>query len=396
MAAIDPLSLPAPRLSVGAVLGPMVPPMGPAMIACIADTPGLRLRHIRADGLDGPVDRLEVHPPMGTPQRTLAAAIWGGPVLEHFGHFVAECIHRLWAAHRPDIAALPVVMQVAAGVDPWRHRWFGEVMALCGLDRARVRIVDAPVAVERLFVPEQGRALGGVTLLPGYTAPRPPAPRAHPDAAVPLYVSRSGHIQTGTYLGETLVEALLARAGFAILRPEAMGIADLVARLACAPLIVFAEGSAIHNLELCGPVAARVFVIGRRIGVKRRFGPLLDTLAADWRAFPAGEAALTLDWRDGRPRADRGCSLPDLAALVRALADFTGIALPVPDAAAARRAQADDLLRFLLHPASGTASGDAALGHALRMLRDSPLVAPLLRDQAAVPPTVSPSISSVG
>ena len=377
---------PDPVLVRDAILGPLFPASHPACVAGFAETPGIKLTHKRADSEDGCLDRLEVHAPEGDRDGfpvVSGPALYAGPFFPHFGHMLAECIHRLWAAKVfPALHDAQIVFQgMETGARPG---WVDPVLRLCGIDPARVTIVREPTRFETLYVPEQGRVLGGDILIPDYLslfplAPIEPAPSG---ASRRLYFSRSRHIHSGSYLGESLIEERLADAGFDILHPEEMALDAVVSRCAAAEMIVFAEGSAIHNLELCGPVDARILLIGRRGGTDLRFGRLLRPLCKELRIFPGKRASVCLDWEtEDQPRRGRGCSFVDLPGLIAALSDFTGTDLPIPDEATQRDAVSRDLLRFLLDPRSGITSNNQQLGRALRAMREDPeiqaLIAPL-------------------
>lgn len=377
-------ALPEPACVRDAVLGPLVPASTPPAIGCRARTAPIVLEHLRGDTPGGVIDVLEIHPVDDDPDmpRIAGPALYAGPLFTHFGHMLAEGIHRLWAATAfPPLADATIVFQG----DPAQAApaWLTEVLGLCGIAPERLLVVRRPTLFAQLWVPKQGRVLGGEILIRDYARLFPLAPIvADRTGSDRLYLSRSRHIHGGTYLGESLIDARLAAAGFEVIHPQEMATAALVRKLAGAALIVLAEGSAIHNLELCGRVAARLFVIGRRIGTKRRFGRLLESLAREWRIFAGTPAPIGLDWDEvaDRPRPGRSCSFIDIAALIGAIGEFAGISLEMPDAATIDRAIAADLLRFLIDPRSGAGASDAQLGHALRMLRAMPAVAGLLED----------------
>lgn len=364
---------PEPQCVRGAVLGPQLDAEHPSSVAVIADTPGIKLTHYRADTPEGVLDRLEIHaPPPATDMPVVhEPTLYAGPYFAHFGHMIAECIHRLWAVdHWPHLKEARIAFQAHAL--PARPPWFDAVIDLCGIDPARVMLVNTPTRFETLYVPAQGRALGGALLLPDYLDLFPLSDIPPPAAPAPrLYVSRARHIRSGTYLGESLIERLLAEAGFTIVHPQDMPMRDVAGLMRAAEMIVFAEGSAIHNLELCGQVDARVMVIARRDGAKRRFGALLDSLAREVRFFSAAQVAASLEWDRARsvPRAGVACSILPIDRLVDALSDFIGRPLPQPSADAIRDARASDLLRYLLDPRAGVNATDAEIGRALRVLR---------------------------
>lgn len=373
--------LPEPVRIPDAVLGPLVAPSRIEAVACRADTGAAKLAHLRAPYSAEAVDVLEVHPVTGDRRdmpHVAGPALYAGPYFDHFGHMAAEGVHRLWAASLfPHLRSATIVFQRAAQ-DHGRPMppWCIDLLALCGIAAERVLLVDRETRFAGLHVPRQGRALGGAILLPGYVDLFPLAPLDRPEGAASglIYLSRSSHLHMGSYLGESLIEAILAEAGFDILDPGLIPTRALVGRLAAARVIVAAEGSAIHNLELCGPVAAKLFVIGRRIGTKRRFGALLESLCAEWRIFPASEPGISLGWEADAPRQASSCAFLDLGALVDALAAFAGMALRRPDAAAIRQAVSRDLARYVADPRSGAGTPEAARAKAYEALRADPRV----------------------
>lgn len=301
-------ALPAPLCARDAVLGPLVPASTPLAIGCRARTGPVPFEHLRGDTLDGPIDMLEIQAVDDDPDmpRIAGPALYAGPLFAHFGHMLAEGIHRLWAARAfAHLADATIVFQG----DPEQASppWLTDVMGLCGIAAERLLVVRRPTRFAQLWVPKQGRVLGGEVLIPDYARLFPLTPIV-PDrtGSDRLYLSRSRYLHGGTYLGESLIDARLAAAGFEVIHPQEMATARLVRKLAGAATIVLAEGSAIHNLELCGPIAARLFVIGRRIGTKRRFGRLLDSLCGEWRIFAGEPVPIASIGRRGRIGRVRG------------------------------------------------------------------------------------------
>lgn len=364
------------------MLGPLTAAQHPSGVGCIADTPDVALTHIRADTPEGPLNRLELHQPEGGADLPLLTgpALWAGPYFAHFGHMLAESIHRLWAArHFPDYRDAPILFQ--AMPDAVRRPWFDAMLGLVGIAPERVVLIDRETRIEELHVPAQGRALGGALLLPDYLWLFPLAPIAVPgDAPKRLYVSRTGYTHSGIYLGESLIERILAQAGFAIVHPETLPLATFAGMLRGAETIVFAEGSAIHNLELTGPVAARVMVIGRRDGMRRKFEAIVTSLAAEAAFFAQARVAGSTGWDRARdqPLLSTACSIVPIDRLIEAIGAFTGMDLPVPDEEAIRSAMRDDLARYMADPRGGHSSTEAERAKALAALRGNPEVRALL------------------
>ena len=375
------MSFPRPEVARGAVLGPLIAADHPSGVGCIADVPGVTLSHIRADTPEGPVNRLEVHAPgdVGGASVYEGPTLYAGPYFAHFGHGVAEGLHRLWAArHFADLEGARIVFQMQPGVQ--RRPWFDAMLDLIGIAPDRVLLLGHVARFAELHVPAQGRALGGALLLPDYLSLFPLAPIPRTAAPKRLYVSRSRYTHSGIYLGESLVERVLEQAGFAIVHPQDVRLAEFAGMLRGAETIIFAEGSAIHNLELTGPLDARVMVIGRRDGMRRKFEALVRSLAREAGFFAQARVAGSLGWdrANDRPRLSTACSIVPIDALIDAVGAFSGLDLPRPDEGAIRTAMRDDLMRYLSDPRGGEGSTEAEQARARRALEDNPEIRALI------------------
>jgi len=376
------VSFPEPEVSRDAVLGPLVAATHPSGVGCIADTPGVALSHIRADTPEGPVDRLEVHAPAAINEvATLTGpTMWAGPYFAHFGHMLAESLHRLWAAvHFPELSHARIVFQAMPGAV--RRPWFDFMLKLVGIAPERVILIDRETRFEALHVPAQGRALGGALLLPDYLSLFPLAPIAlPPEAPKRLYVSRSRYTHSGVYLGESLIEEVLAQAGFAIVHPQDLPLADFAGMLRAADTIIFAEGSAIHNLELTGPVDARVMVVGRRDGMRRKFEAIVTSLAREAAFFAQARVAGSTGWDrvHDQPLLGTACSIVPIDRLIEAIGAFAGVELAMPDAETIRAAMRADLTRYLSDPRGGHGSTQEERAKALAALHANPEIQALL------------------
>lgn len=187
-----------------------------------------------------------------------------GPAVAHFGHMVAEFLHRAWVL-RQDPALRPLL--VAAGRRAAIPPFVADYLRLVGAPEPV--LVDRPRLVADLVVGEPGRLLGA-TCTAAYGrlvgAMLPPALLAPQGQARDLAILR-GHLQTGRCIGEAWIEQHLAAEGYRIFRPEQHSLADQIAALAGAERIVASEGSALHLFDLLPPVRARIAVIGRRRGM---------------------------------------------------------------------------------------------------------------------------------
>jgi hypothetical protein len=196
---------------------------------------------------------------------------WGGPIVQHFGHQLAEFGARLG----PTLAAWPEAVFLHAGLDSSAIGsldrtpvYFQEILAWLGIPPARVRLIDRPVRVRELVVAPQAEQLGGpgpseayLDWLDELTATRFGA--IHKEGVV--YISRAA--MSSRFAGETYVEEALRRSGVRIVRPEALSLQEQLRSYASARHVIFAAGSAMHGAELMGRALGQVTVllrVGRR------------------------------------------------------------------------------------------------------------------------------------
>lgn len=372
-------AMPPPEVVSDALIGPLLPGSSKHVHVFAARTGDVLLQHFHIDGRRGLRDINQVR--AASPQEIGAAplvpgvTLYAGPYAGHFGHMLAEGMHRLWAAAlRPELKQARIAFQAREGRETATEPWFAELLALYGITPEQVLFVNAPMRFAELHVPVQGRALGGEMLVDHYDALFPIAPiKPERKVAARLYVSRRQHMFSGSYLGESLVETLLGRAGYEIVYPETIPLRSMLRKLAGAREIIFCEGSAIHHLELTGRLRARIFVIGRRQGTADRFDRVLDAGCEAWTVFEEHHGSVCLDWDKGRdaPMRSRACSFVDLPKLLEALSAFAGVSLPQPDEAAVRRAESLDLLRVVMDQRTGATATDEQFGRMLRAVRRS-------------------------
>jgi len=253
--------------------------------------------------------------------------IWGGVLLNHFGHFLTESTGRLWAldsvAGKVDgIVFVPKREDAddgaAVGMQAY-HRLFFD---LAKVD-VPIRIVTRPTRVDLLEVPGQGFGIGpmaaGTAAFRAFMAARFARDIA-PVGGERLYVSRSGlSAQKGGILWETRLEEMLAAEGYEIYHPQKHSLADQIARYKGARQIVALDGSALHLVAMTGIRGQRVAMI------KRRDSHASDSIITHLRSFLGVEPdvidVIRQDWvRSDRKRADRfSIGELDFAALGQAL-----------------------------------------------------------------------------
>ena len=144
--------------------------------------------------------------------------LYGGFMHPHFGHMIAEFMHRLWPLERPEFQGVrPVFVDM---LDRKGEKFLRNVLSLMRLPEPL--IVDRPMEFERLVVGEVGKMHRG-TAVPGYAdflerrlGYLRTTGKRHPTRLAVL----RGHIRRPRCLGERWLERELVRAGYVAFHPE--------------------------------------------------------------------------------------------------------------------------------------------------------------------------------
>jgi hypothetical protein len=180
------------------------------------------------------------------PSWHLDAAVFGGYLYDHYGHFLLESLARLWV---PAPAAAAPVVWIAAwceSLTPWMH----EVLDLLSVDENRYVVTSAsgPLAVDQLLVSDAGFEFGA-WMHPWFgrrlaTVPHRTMANDH------LWLSRSRRVPISGLDEEIELEGRLEAEGWTIVHPEDLSVRQQVDLLAGAVHVSGLEGSAFHTLAL--------------------------------------------------------------------------------------------------------------------------------------------------
>ncbi|MDB5663937.1 glycosyltransferase 61 family protein [Cypionkella sp.] len=238
--------------------------------------------------------------------------IWGGILLNHFGHFLTETTGRLWAvdAVKGDVDGIIFVSKRDSDEDgnvvalQKYHEMFFDMLGLT----LPIKIVTKPTRVELLEVPGQGFGIGtmasGTAEFRSFVRNRFAKDLA-PVGGDKLYISRSGlSAIRGGILEEPRLESLLAADGYEIYHPQKHSLTDQIARYKAAKQIVALDGSALHLLAMAGHSGQQVAMIKRRDSDASV--SIFNHLAAFLQRAPLVVNVIMQDWiRSDRTRADR-------------------------------------------------------------------------------------------
>ncbi|WP_170335316.1 glycosyltransferase family 61 protein [Ruegeria arenilitoris] len=229
--------------------------------------------------------------------------MWGGILLNHFGHFLTETLSRIWAY--PELADKVdgiLFLHKRNGVVNAFHQTF---FKLCQVNKP-LKVVHAPTSVERLLVPGQGLGLGNIAY---GTAKHHDFFQSRfaldiaPDGPDRLYISRSALPSAkGGAIGETMLEENLSHAGYEIFHPQQHSLEVQIARYRAARKIIGLDGSALHLAGLCiGPEpdvaiiwrrssSAAIHIVNQLHGATGKKPAMIEEIEYDWIVAERGKA----------------------------------------------------------------------------------------------------------
>ena len=315
--------------------------------------------------------------------KVVGVSLYGGVLFGAFGHFIAESLHRLWPVFQePSLANVPIVFHStdpAIATGSALPEWMQQIFALIGISLDRLVIVNSPIEVEELLVAQQGSIIGRGPLSSDYSEIFPPV-RARSNITRPrrghVYISRSKYIHKGSYLGEMLVEQVLEETKqFRIVHPQEHPVSEVVDILESSESAVFAEGSAMHLLELCREPVPKGFVVLRRreFTWEQFYKGMMDLKVENLSVHPMRASLTSLGWSRRRESAlgQNASTVQDIPNLLKAISQFCGVKLRTPSDMEVRQGYALSLASMMLDPQStrGTfvGTGPAALLKQLQM-----------------------------
>ncbi|EFN5226493.1 glycosyltransferase family 61 protein [Escherichia coli] len=188
------------------------------------------------------------------------SAIYGGFLVDHYGYFLLESLSRLWSL---SILDEPILFQTPAGLNKVSSlpKYMQEIFAILGISE-RVILVDRPISVETLYIPDAGNILDGFIsnkFLQSITNKSSNSPLAKSDL---IYLSRS-KLDSGVITDESKFENILKESGFKIIHPETLSVKEQIDIISNSKILVGFVGSAFHTMVLCPNLPEKVIYLQR-------------------------------------------------------------------------------------------------------------------------------------
>ncbi|MBO4335974.1 MAG: glycosyltransferase family 61 protein [Desulfovibrio sp.] len=190
---------------------------------------------------------------------SLESAIFGGVIIDIFGHTITETISRLWFVHKQLYADLPILF-VNTGQSVPPH--FNVILDLLGISE-RTIVLTNPVLVHTLYIPEQSIILFS-TLYKDYFASIYQEMKLHAenkDLGKKLYLTRS-HFTRKDCLGEPLFEEIYQNNGYQIVALEEYSLSEQISIIDHAEELAMTIGTLSHMAILfCKNTAKLTFLL---------------------------------------------------------------------------------------------------------------------------------------
>ena len=242
-------------------------------------------------------------------------ATWGGHAVPHFGHFLAEHGTRILQA-RAEHGDKTMLFTLPPGQNASQvPAFFWQTLTWYGVDPQKVRFVVTPLRVGELWAAPMAEQWAHVPPSEGYLqllAENAAARNLTARHTGLVYVARDRMEATGEghNAGEPYLCALLERLGVTVIRPETLSLRTQLEYYLGAETLVFAEGSALHGLQLLGRQHKTVVVLNRRANMRiglSALQPRVSSLA--YAEVTRGSAAVL--WPNGNPWLVRAISIYD-------------------------------------------------------------------------------------
>ena len=241
-----------------------------------------------------------------------APHVFGGPFFHHFGHFLLESLARTWIIR--ERGPLPFVWIAGGPPDPWQ----AEILEMVGAQGSNC-FPAGPTRFRRLIIPDVGFRIQGqfhpqhATFLGRHRSRRGLGGRT--------WLSRTGIKADRRSHGESKLQAALEDAGWRVVYPEQLSVAEQLEVMCSSSVVAGLEGSAFHGaVLLLDPPAP--FLLLRR------------STSSNYEAIASARGICEIDLYGAFLLADRRCF--DLARPARwaGIVDEVGRALDLADAPA--------------------------------------------------------------
>lgn len=196
--------------------------------------------------------------------------IFGGVYQWHFGHTIAEFVHRLWILEKEEFVDNTVVFIAPRG-QTYAEEFFTQAMDY--LQVKKWQIIDTSCLVNKLVIAEQGKTLNTIShkdynaflqrLAQKNKLFDPSSNKIFKKIAI-----LRGHLKGRRYVCEQQLAEYLETQGYYIFYSDQHSLHSQLHVIANATDIIISDGSACHLFDLLPPIKAKVCFLARSPRIK--------------------------------------------------------------------------------------------------------------------------------
>ena len=186
-----------------------------------------------------------------------------GHLNDHFGHFMEECLGRIWACKRFEDRVDSFIF-IKSREDLTLSPFILESLGLFDVDCKKLKLIDQFVEVQHLIVPELGSWFGGEKEWFKHTLKKYINIK---DFKTPLHskiIIRRSDQFLGRIAGFDYFSKVLVKNGFEEIYPENYTVREQIQFVVSAEFIIWEEGSACHLLKILPKLKSKAILFKRR------------------------------------------------------------------------------------------------------------------------------------
>ena len=209
--------------------------------------------------------------------------IFGGILVCHFGHFLTDCLARMWyAVAHPELEHKVVFIMVKTSKLQELKHWVYQMFDLMGLPAERLVILERPTQFQSVIVPEQSvRIKYDFTkefLLPFEHIKK----RVRPSNVKKLFLTRSRDLRSAIRLcNQQYFEAFYRARGYTVISPEKLSVTEQVSLISGADEVATFLGTLAH-WSLLSHAGARWTFLTRVDDITSRQCLINEAVGVDW------------------------------------------------------------------------------------------------------------------
>lgn len=203
-----------------------------------------------------------------TAEQHFSSAVYGGFLIDHYGHFLLEGLSRLWGLSKIDA---PILFQSPPGLNKITSlpKYMQEIFGLLGVSD-KVVLVDRPVSVETLYIPDTSTVLDGYISKEFLQSVALNCTETTSLKTDLVYFSRS-KLEAGVISEESRLENILKKNGYKIIHPEDYSVKEQIEIISNCKVLIGFVGSAFHTMVLCNNHPEKVVYLQRMKDLNSNF-----------------------------------------------------------------------------------------------------------------------------